>query len=198
MYPGDRYSAGLGPEVAQRTPPQPRPLQRQARQAGHKDRSERPARRHAWAALAWAAGAAALFVLFLRISQSGARSMSSDPANSALQAWAMLHGHLLLHGWILGDATFYTFELPLIAFVEIFFGLHILSVQVAVALVYLTVTACAIAIAMTDSRGAARVARAGVVVACWPPQRWSSRICGFRSGSPITPAPRSSCWSPAC
>jgi hypothetical protein len=165
MYPGDRYSAGLGPEVAQRTPPRPGPPQRQAREAGDKDRSERPARRHAWAALAWAAGAAALFVLFLRLSQSGARSMSSDPANSALQAWAMLHGHLLLHGWILGDATFYTFELPLIAFVEIFFGLHILSVQVAVALVYLIVTACAVAIAMTDSRGAARAARAGVVVA---------------------------------
>jgi hypothetical protein len=149
MHPGDRYSAGVVPDVAQRTLP----------------RSERPAGRRAWAALAWAVGAVALFVLFLRISQSGARSMSSDPANSALQAWDMLHGHLLLHGWIVGYATFYTFELPLIAFVEIFFGLSILSVQMAVALVYLIVTACAVAIAVTDSRGASRAVRAGVVVA---------------------------------
>ena len=165
MYPGDRYPAGVVPEVAQPTPPRSGPLQPQARQAGHKNHSEHPARRHAWATLAWAVGAAALFVLFLRISQSGPRSMSSDPANSALQAWDMLHGHLLLHGWIVGDTTFYTFELPLIAFVEIFFGLRILSVQVAVALVYLIVTACAVALAVTDSRGASRAVRAGVVVA---------------------------------
>jgi hypothetical protein len=77
----------------------------------------------------------------------------------------MLHGHLMLHGWILGNVTFYTFELPLIAFVEIFFGLSFLSVQVAVALVYLTVAACAVIIAVTDARGSARVARAAVVVA---------------------------------
>jgi hypothetical protein len=107
----------------------------------------------------------ALFALFLRISQSGARSVSSDPANSALQAWDMLHGHLLLHGWFVGYATFYTFELPLIAFVEIFFGLSFLSVQIAVALVYLIVTACAVAIAVTGSRGASRAVRAGVVAA---------------------------------
>jgi hypothetical protein len=96
---------------------------------------------------------------------TAARSTSSDPANSALQAWDMLHGHLLLHGWIVGDATFYTFELPLIAIAEAFFGLRILSVQVAVALVYVIVTACAVAIAVTDSRGASRAVRAAVVAA---------------------------------
>jgi hypothetical protein len=165
MHPGDRDAAGVVPEVAQRTPPRSGLLHRQARKAGDKDRSERPARPRAWAGLAWAVGAAALFVLFLRISQSGARSMSSDPANNALQAWDMLHGHLLLHGWILGYATFYTFELPVIALVEIFFGLSILSVQIAVALVYVIVTMCAVAIAVTDSRGASRAVRAGVVAA---------------------------------
>jgi hypothetical protein len=106
-----------------------------------------------------------LFVLFLRITLADARSMSSDPANSALQAWDMLHGHLLLHGWIVGDATFYTFELPLIAIAEIFFGLHIIAVQVTVALVYVAVAACAVAIAVTDARGASRAVRAGVTVA---------------------------------
>jgi hypothetical protein len=63
------------------------------------------------AALAWVAGAAAVLALFLRIKLSGAPN--SDSANNALQAWDMLHGHVLLHGWIIGDAAYYTFDLPL-------------------------------------------------------------------------------------
>jgi hypothetical protein len=115
------------------------------------------------AALAWAAGAAALFALYLRIKLAGAPS--SDPANNALQAWDMLHGHVLLHGWILGDVTFYTLELPLMALAEVFFGLHDIAVHVTVALTLLIVTACAVAIAVAGSTGAARTVRAGVVAA---------------------------------
>jgi hypothetical protein len=76
----------------------------------------------------------------------------------------MLHGHLLLHGWVLGDATYYTLELPLLALTEIFFGLRELTSHVVSALSYLIVTVAAVAIALTDSRGLARVARCGVVV----------------------------------
>jgi hypothetical protein len=136
-----------------------------SRDMGAGGRHAASAGRPAWVTLAWAAGGALLFALFLRISLSIPRSQTSDPANNALQAWDLLHGHILLHGWILGDATFYTFELPVIAAVEAFFGLRILSVQVAVALVFLIVTACAAAISVTGSRGAARAARAGVLVA---------------------------------
>jgi len=89
----------------------------------------------------------------------------SDTANNALQAWDMLHGHVLLHGWLTGDVPFYTFELPLMALVEIFFGLHDVAMHVSMALVYLIITGCAVAIAVTDSRGAARAVRAGLVVA---------------------------------
>jgi hypothetical protein len=122
-----------------------------------------PAMRRVWAALAWTVGGAVLFALFLRITRS--KGVNSDAANNALQAYDMLHGHLLLHGWIIGDATYYTFELPLIAFIEIFFGLHTVTMNVAEALVYLIVAACAVAIAVTGSRGTARAARAAVVVA---------------------------------
>ena len=76
----------------------------------------------------------------------------------------MLHGHLLLHGWIIGDATYYTFDLPVLAVTEIFFGLGDLTSHVASALTYLIVTVSAVALALTDSRGLARVARCGVVV----------------------------------
>lgn len=126
------------------------------RERGH------PSRR-VLAVLAWTAGGIALFVLFLRISLTSVPD--SDAANNALQAWDMLHGHLLLHGWIIGDATYYTFELPVMAVIEIFFGLHTIAIHVAMALIYLIIAACAVAIAVTDSGGASRVARAGVTVA---------------------------------
>jgi hypothetical protein len=115
------------------------------------------------AAAAWIAGVLALFALYLRISFTG--HVTSDGANNALQAWDMVHGHLLLHGWIIGDATYYTFDLPVLAFAEIFTGLSDLASHVAAALIYLIVTVSAVALAVTDSRGLARVARCGVVVA---------------------------------
>jgi hypothetical protein len=122
-----------------------------------------PVVRRAAEAVAWLAGAAAVFSVFLLITRTDA--VSSDAANNALQSWDLLHGNLTLHGWILGDVTFYTFELPLIAVTEAIFGLGPFAVQVALALVYLAVAACAVAIAVTDSRGLSRAARAGVVIA---------------------------------
>jgi hypothetical protein len=115
------------------------------------------------AALAWTVGAAAVFALLLKIAFT--EGIASDAANNALQAWDMLHGHLTLHGWILADVTFYTLELPLIAVAEFFFGLSTAAVHIALAVVYLIVTICAVGIAVKDSRGASRPARAAVVVA---------------------------------
>ena len=122
----------------------------------------RPAARRWWAAAAWAGGSLALFAYFLRISL-GSR-VNSDGANNALQAWDMLHGHVLLHGWLIGDATFYFFELPLNAVTELLFGMGNLAAHVASALTYLIVAVCAVALAVTDSRGPARAARCAVVV----------------------------------
>jgi hypothetical protein len=130
---------------------------------------QRPvAREYRWvrrllAALAWTGGCVALFACYLRISYSG--YVSSDGANNALQAWDMLHGNLWLHGWFSSDVSFYTFELPLIAITEIFLGLRDLASHAASALTYLIVTVTAVAVALTDSRGPARVARAAAVVA---------------------------------
>jgi hypothetical protein len=158
MRPGDWYPAG--PELADRqgTPPA-RHLQRRA---GQQDRGIRSGVRRWWAAAAWAGGGLALFAFFLRISL-GSR-VDSDGANNALQASDMLHGNVLLHGWLIGDATFYFFELPLNAISELLFGLGNLAVHVASALTYLIVAVCAVALAVTDSRGPARTARCAVVV----------------------------------
>lgn len=113
--------------------------------------------------MAWAAGGIALLVLLLRISLTHA--IDSDESNIALQAWDMLHGNVLLHGWILSDVSFYAFEIPLLAVVETFLGLHTATMLVASALGYMIVAVCAVAIAVTDARGVSRAARAAVVVA---------------------------------
>jgi hypothetical protein len=127
------------------------------------------ASRSGWAArrwltaAGWTAGGAALLVLFVRIALSF--PVNSDESGNALHAWAMLHGQVLLHGWILGDVTFYTMELPIIAVSELFFGLSDLSSSVAAALVYLIVAALAVALALRGSSGAARLARCGAALA---------------------------------
>jgi hypothetical protein len=82
-----------------------------------------------------------------------------------LQGWDILHGHVLLHGWILGDATYYTLELPLYAVTEALLGLSSLTCHVVSALTYLIVAACAVALAMADSKGLARAARGAAVIA---------------------------------
>lgn len=104
-----------------------------------------------------------LFFAFLKLSLSS--PMDSDGANNALQAWDMLHGHLLLHGWIIGDASIYTFELPLYAIVESVLGLSGVIFHVVAALTYLIVAVCAMALACAGSRGASAAARCAVVLA---------------------------------
>ncbi len=112
---------------------------------------------------AWVAGGLVLLAFFLRIS-FGER-VDSDGANSALQGWDLVHGHLMLHGWLLSDATFYAFELPLNGIVELLSGVGSRAVHIGSALTYLIVAACAVALAVTGSRGPARAVRCAVVVA---------------------------------
>ena len=156
MRSTDHYSARSGPGTATTLPPG-------ARQQSAGRPSPRPGVRRLWIAAAWAGGAAVLFALFLRISLSS--PMDSDGANNALQAWDMIHGNPLLRGWIIGDASCYTFELPLYAVIEIISGLTGVIFHVAGALTYLIVAAGAVALAGSGSRGAVKVARCGVAVA---------------------------------
>jgi hypothetical protein len=111
----------------------------------------------------WAGGALLLFAFLYRVSLDW--PFSSDWANISLQSWDMLHGQLLLHGWILSDAAFSTFEVPLGAIAEAVLGLSNVTAHVIPALTYLIVVVLAVALAVSDSRGAARAVRAGVVVA---------------------------------
>lgn len=158
MHVGEQHSGRRDPVAATRGGWSPRQF---GRRVGPRD--PHTAARRRWAAAAWVGGGLALFAFFLRISLSSA--VNSDGANNALQAWDMLHGHLLLHGWVTGDASVYTFELPLLAITESLFRLTSTTLHIASALTYLIVAACGVALASTNSRGAAAVARCGVAVA---------------------------------
>jgi len=88
--------------------------------------------------LAWPIGlieaAVVLFVCYLHVSRT--ESVSSDGASNALQAWDMLHGNLLLHGWTLTDVSFYTTELPEYMIVEAVRGLNADVLHVSAAVTY--------------------------------------------------------------
>ena len=126
-------------------------------------RNASPSRRRWRATAAWTAAGLVLAVFYVRISDSG--RIVSDGANSALQAWDLIHGHILMHGWIFGDATYLTLELPINGVMQLIFGLGPRATHVASALTYLIVAACAVAVAGLGGSGPARAARAGVVVA---------------------------------
>ena len=157
MHVNEQHSGPLDPAASTEAGG---PSGQRPRPAGLRD--QRPAERRLWAAAAWIGGSLALFAVLLRISLSW--PMNSDGANNALQAWDMLHGHLLLPGWIIGDASIYTFELPLYAIIEFFFGLTGMIFHIGAALTYLIVMAFSVALACTNSRGPSVAARCGVVV----------------------------------
>ena len=108
--------------------------------------------RRAWLALlAWAGAAAGLFACYLRISRTV--PANSDGAANALQAWDMLHGNLLLHGWWLSDVSFYTTELPEYMLVELAHGLNADVVHIGAALSYTLLTALAALLAKGRATG---------------------------------------------
>ncbi len=96
-------------------------------------------------------------------------SLSSDGASNVLQAWAMLHGNLLLHNWRVSDVSFYTTELPQYALIESVLGLGAWVVHVGAAMTYTLLVVLAGWLAKGQARGRAGLARvllaAGVMVA---------------------------------
>ena len=89
-------------------------MDRRGRQGGN-DLSLAAGRGQAKAA-GLALAAAALFFCYWR--QSQAVPLSSDGSSNVLQAWAMLHGNLLLQNWWVSDVSFYTTELPQYMLIE--------------------------------------------------------------------------------
>jgi hypothetical protein len=127
-----------------------------------------------WAGARWAGraavvvlAAAIVFVCYWR--QSLTQPVSSDGAANALQAWDMLHGNLLLHGWLLSDVSFYTTELPQYVLIEAIRGLGPGVVNLAAAMTYTLLVLLAGLLAKGDAGGREGRARfllaAGIVLA---------------------------------
>ena len=134
--------------------------------------SDAPSRwRGWWPRLLWCAGVllacVVLFWCYLR--QSRAFPVNSDGSSNALQAWDMLHGNLLLHGWYLSDVSFYTTELPEYMLVEAVRGLRPDVVHISAALTYTLLVVLAALVARGRARGREGLARAlvagGIMVA---------------------------------
>jgi hypothetical protein len=121
--------------------------------------------------LAWPIGlieaAIVLFVCYLHVSRT--EQVSSDGASNALQAWDMLHGNLLLHGWTVTDVSFYTTELPEYMIVEAVRGLHADVLHVSAAVTYTLLVLTGGLLARGRARGREGVLRfliaAGIMVA---------------------------------
>jgi hypothetical protein len=105
-----------------------------------------------------ALAAAVLYFCYWR--QSQAVPLPSDGSSNALQAWAMLHGNLLLHNWRVSDVSFYTTELPQCMLIEALTGFGPWVVHAAAAMTYTLLVLLAALLARGQARGAAGYGRA--------------------------------------
>ena len=116
-----------------------------------------------WAVTAvWVLAVIAAFAAYLQLART--RAVNSDGAGQALQAWDMLHGNLLLHGWSLGDVSYYTTELPQYMLVEFVRGLNEDVVHVAAAMTYTLATLLAALLAKGNSTGRQALVRVLIAV----------------------------------
>ena len=120
------------------------------------------------AGLAWAGAALLVFAVYLRVSQT--EPGDSYGAVFTLQAWDMLHGNLLLHGWWLSDVSFYTTELPEYLLVELALGRSPDVVHVAAATTFTLVLLLAVALARGQATGRAAAIRMAIAagIMCSP------------------------------
>jgi hypothetical protein len=98
-----------------------------------------------------------LFLAYLRLSNTYPED--SDQANLGLQAWDMLHGNLLLHGWVLSDVSFSTTELPQYMLLELLLGLHTGTFHAAAAMTYTLAVLLAALLAKGKATGREAVVR---------------------------------------
>jgi hypothetical protein len=101
-------------------------------------------------------------LFFCYLAQARTIPATSESGGQALQAWDMLHGNLLLHGWTFSDVSFYTTELPEYALVELIHGLNSDTVHVAAALSYTLIVLLGGLLAKGRSTGREGLIRFGI------------------------------------
>ncbi len=102
-----------------------------------------------------------LFFVYLAISRT--QTMNADGASIALQAWDLLHGNVLLGGWIT-DIPFYTNELLVLAGALLVKGLDGDVVHICAAIEYTLLTFAVGWLAKSRARGLTAIVRVGVAL----------------------------------
>jgi len=129
-----------------------------------------PWRARLWGMAVFAATFAVLFVCYLY--ESRTQRTESDGASIALNAWDVLHGNVLLHGWTVADVTFYTTEIPEYLIIEALRGLNADVVHLAAAVTYALLVPLAAVLARGRALGREGLFRmliaAGILVAPEP------------------------------
>jgi hypothetical protein len=128
-----------------------------------------------------------LFACYLRLSRT--QPTTADGGANALQAWDILHGNLLLHGWTVSGVSFYTTELLEYCGVELVRGLGPDVVHVAAAVTYTLLVLLGGMLAKGGATGREGVLRVLIAVGIMlaPRPGMGSFIL---LGRPITLAPR--------
>jgi hypothetical protein len=134
---------------------------------GARQAARHPRRRRLVTIAGYVLAGAALFGVYLRLSNTNAEN--ADMANILLMASDMLHGNLLLHGWHTSDVAFYTTELPQYMLLESFLGARMETAHVAAAMTYTLAFLLAVLLARSGASGRRAAVRtlvaAGIMLA---------------------------------
>jgi hypothetical protein len=117
---------------------------------------------------AWGLGLIVFFALNLRLSQTTAAN--SDGASQALQAWDLLHGNLLQHGWITGDVAYFPNDVLVYALIDLVHGLNEDAVHWYGALMYTLAMLLVALLAMGPRAGSGSADGTGI--AATSRERW--------------------------
>jgi hypothetical protein len=123
--------------------------------------------------------ASGLFVAYLHLART--TSVNSDGAAVALQAWDVLHGNWLLHGWRTADVSFYPTEVPQHALAEAVSGLSPDVVHVCAALTWTLIVLLTASLGVgprAKPGGALRAVVAGTIVVA-PSAGWPTHVLLF-------------------
>jgi hypothetical protein len=120
-------------------------------------------RRHSWLLpLGIATAAVGLFAGYYQMALTVLTT--ADSAGTALQAFDLIHGNLLLHGWTVSDVSFYGVELFQFAAVEWVTGLNPQVTAASAALSYTLIVLLVVMLAGTGATGTAAWVRRGIAL----------------------------------
>src|SRR5712691_5566660 len=139
------------------------PLSTPALPVGGQDGSGRSWFRSRWVQPCAFAGLGVL-LFFAYLAQASELPIFADGSSQALQSWEMLHGNLLLHGWVLSDVSFFTTELPQYMLIELARGLKPDVVHIAAAMTYALLVVLSAVLAKGKATGREALVRVLIVV----------------------------------